>query len=102
MSTVVDPKVKEGRDDEITHIPDEEKNEQKLEYPGVPTTCDGAAAVVHVETAVCHGSGAYPITSSTTMGSGFNNAVHNGGAEPLGRFSRVHGAGKRALVGFVL
>jgi len=56
----------------------ESKPEPKYEYPGVPTTCDGAAAVVHVETHVCQGSGAYPITSSTTMGSGFNQAVVNG------------------------
>ena len=50
----------------------------KYEYPGVPTTCDGAEAVVWVETQVCQGSGAYPITSSTTMGGGFNSAVMNG------------------------
>ena len=59
--------------------PRKQEKESKYEYPGVPVTCDGAAAVVHVEIAVCHGSGAYPITSSTTMGSGFNAAVHNGG-----------------------
>ena len=47
-------------------------------YPGIPTTCDGAEAVVWVEKNVCQGSGAYPITSSTTMGSGFNQAVMNG------------------------
>jgi pyruvate-ferredoxin/flavodoxin oxidoreductase len=52
--------------------------EGKFEYPGIPTTCDGAEAVVHVEVNICHGSGAYPITSSTTMGSGFNAAVNNG------------------------
>ncbi len=50
----------------------------KFEYPGTPTTCDGAEAVVWVETKVCQGSGAYPITSSTTMGSGFNAAMMNG------------------------
>jgi pyruvate-ferredoxin/flavodoxin oxidoreductase len=52
--------------------------ESKFEYPGLPTTCDGAEAVVHVEVNICHGSGAYPITSSTTMGAGFNAAVSNG------------------------
>ena len=78
MSTVVEPKATDGPKGDITHIPEEESTESKFQYPGVPTTCDGAAAVVHVETAVCQGSGAYPITSSTTMGSGFNNAVHNG------------------------
>jgi len=79
MSTVVDPKATGLPKEDITHIPEKQEEDSKFEYPGVPTTCDGAAAVVHVETAVCHGSGAYPITSSTTMGSGFNNAVHNGG-----------------------
>ncbi len=49
------------------------------QYPGIPTTCDGAEAVVHVEINVCQAAGAYPITSSTTMGGGFNNAVMNGG-----------------------
>src|SRR5438874_13837395 len=52
--------------------------EQKFEYPGIPTTCDGAEAVVHVEINVCQAAGAYPITSSTTMGGGFNAAVMNG------------------------
>jgi pyruvate-ferredoxin/flavodoxin oxidoreductase len=52
--------------------------EQKFEYPGIPTTCDGAEAVVHVEIHVAQAAGAYPITSSTTMGGGFNSAVMNG------------------------
>lgn len=56
----------------------EEKTEGKFEYPGIPTTCDGAEAVVHVEINVCQAAGAYPITSSTTMGGGFNAAVMNG------------------------
>ncbi|MEO2047956.1 MAG: 2-oxoacid:acceptor oxidoreductase family protein [Pirellulales bacterium] len=47
-------------------------------YVGKPTTCDGAEAVVWVETQISQGSGAYPITSSTTMGAGFNVAVSNG------------------------
>lgn len=58
MSTVVDPNVKDARDNEFTHIPEEKSGESKFQYPGIPVTCDGAAAVVHVETAVCHGSGA--------------------------------------------
>ncbi len=78
MSTVVDPHVKDAGNAGITHIPQPESTESKYQYPGVPVTCDGAEAVVHVEIAVCHGSGAYPITSSTTMGSGFNAAVSNG------------------------
>src|SRR5438105_7280645 len=50
----------------------------KFEYPGIPTTCDGAEAVVHVEIQISQAAGAYPITSSTTMGGGFNTAVMNG------------------------
>jgi len=49
-----------------------------FEYPGIPTTCDGAEAVVHVETNISQAAGAYPITSSTTMGGGYNAAVMNG------------------------
>lgn len=52
--------------------------ERKYQYPGIPTTCDGAEAVVWVETRISQGSGAYPITSSTTMGGGFNAAHMNG------------------------
>jgi pyruvate-ferredoxin/flavodoxin oxidoreductase len=52
--------------------------EPAYEYPGIPVTCDGAEAVVHVEINVAQAAGAYPITSSTTMGGGFNAAVMNG------------------------
>src|SRR5499433_286989 len=52
--------------------------ETRFQYPGIPTTCDGAEAVVHVEIHVAQAAGAYPITSSTTMGGGFNAAVTNG------------------------
>src|SRR5438270_8331875 len=55
-----------------------ESVEQNFEYPGIPTTCDGAEAVVHVEINVTQGAGAFPITSSTTMGGGYNSAVMNG------------------------
>jgi pyruvate-ferredoxin/flavodoxin oxidoreductase len=58
--------------------PTEKAAETKFEYPGMPTTCDGAEAVVHVEIQVAQAAGAYPITSSTTMGGGFNAAVMNG------------------------
>ena len=51
---------------------------KKFEYPGIPTTCDGAEAVVHVDTHITQAAGAYPITSSTTMGGGYNAAVMNG------------------------
>jgi len=55
-----------------------EPTEVSYQYPGIPTTCDGAEAVVHVETHISQAAGAYPITSSTTMGGGFNAAVMNG------------------------
>ncbi|MBI1832592.1 MAG: hypothetical protein HYR84_14215, partial [Planctomycetes bacterium] len=58
--------------------PSDESTVRKFEYPGIPTTCDGAEAVVHVEINVAQAAGAYPITSSTTMGGGFNAAVMNG------------------------
>src|SRR3954465_16071108 len=57
----------------------EEQTGQEFQYPGMPTTCDGAEAVVHVEINVAQAAGAYPITSSTTMGGGFNPAAMNGG-----------------------
>ncbi len=56
----------------------EQSGSSEFPYTGTPTTCDGAEAVVWVETHISQGSGAYPITSSTTMGSGFNQAVANG------------------------
>ncbi len=56
-----------------------EATDGRFEFPGIPTTCDGAEAVVHVEIHVAQAAGAYPITSSTTMGGGFNAAVMNGG-----------------------
>src|SRR3954452_24767910 len=52
--------------------------ESPVQYPGIPTTCDGAEAVVHVEVNISQASGAFPITSSTTMGGGYNSAVMNG------------------------
>src|SRR5437762_2019734 len=62
-----------------TPIAARESQETRFQYPGIPTTCDGAEAVVHVEIHVAQAAGAYPITSSTTMGGGFNAAVTNGG-----------------------
>ena len=55
-----------------------DQDHQEFEYPGMPTTCDGAEAIVWVETRISQGSGAFPITSSTTMGAGFNAAKMNG------------------------
>jgi pyruvate-ferredoxin/flavodoxin oxidoreductase len=55
-----------------------DQDQPEYEYPGLPTTCDGSEAIVWVETRISQGSGAFPITSSTTMGAGFNAAKMNG------------------------
>lgn len=51
---------------------------KKFSYPGIPTTSDGAGGVVWVETHITQGACAYPITSSTTMGTGYETEVANG------------------------
>ena len=43
-----------------TPEPVREPVEPGYEYPGLPTTCDGAEAVVHVEIQVAQAAGAYP------------------------------------------
>jgi pyruvate-ferredoxin/flavodoxin oxidoreductase len=50
----------------------------KPPYPGIPTTSDGAGMVVWVDTHITQGACAYPITSSTTMGGGYQVEVANG------------------------
>src|SRR5258706_1385099 len=52
--------------------------EAKPQFPGIPTTADGAGMVVWVETHITQGACAYPITSSTTMGGGYQQEVANG------------------------
>lgn len=52
--------------------------EIKPQFPGIPTTSDGAGTVVWVETHITQGACAYPITSSTTMGGGYQAEVANG------------------------
>ncbi len=52
--------------------------EVKPQFPGIPTTSDGAGMVVWVETHITQGACAYPITSSTTMGGGYQVEVANG------------------------
>jgi pyruvate-ferredoxin/flavodoxin oxidoreductase len=47
-------------------------------YPGIPGTADGSAMVVHVETRATEAGIAYPITPSTSMGVGYQNAYANG------------------------
>ncbi len=54
------------------------ERESKPQFPGIPTTSDGAGTVVWVETHITQGACAYPITSSTTMGGGYQVEVANG------------------------
>ena len=49
-----------------------------VKYPGIPTTTDGAGAAVWVETHISEAACAYPITSSTPMGVGYQAEVANG------------------------
>jgi pyruvate-ferredoxin/flavodoxin oxidoreductase len=60
---------------------------KNVKYPGIPSTTDGAGAVVWVETHITQGAAAFPITSSTTMGQGYelahSNGVKNLWGEPL-------------------
>ena len=51
---------------------------------GIKSTADGAAIVVWVETHITQGACAYPITSSTTMGSGYQAVIANGGTNIWG------------------
>src|SRR3954462_4169170 len=67
-----------------TTEPTREPAPSEFQYPGIPTTCDGAEAVVHAEIRISQAAGAYPITSSTTMGGGFNASVMNGGTNLWG------------------
>src|SRR5437868_7748763 len=50
----------------------------RVPFPGIPTTSDGAGMVVWVDTHITQGACAYPITSSTTMGGGYQVEVANG------------------------
>src|SRR5437870_392980 len=50
----------------------------RVPFPGIPTTSDGAGMVTWVETHITQGACAYPITSSTTMGGGYQVEVSNG------------------------
>jgi pyruvate-ferredoxin/flavodoxin oxidoreductase len=59
-------------------LPGSEDVERKPQFPGIPTTSDGAGTVVWVETHITQGACAYPITSSTTMGGGYQTEVANG------------------------
>src|ERR1051325_10375410 len=56
----------------------DQSQETKIPYPGIPTTSDGAGMVVWVQTHITQGACTYPITSSTTMGGGYQVEVANG------------------------
>jgi pyruvate-ferredoxin/flavodoxin oxidoreductase len=49
-----------------------------VRYPGLPATADGSEVVVWVETNISQGACAYPITSSTNMGAGYQTAQAGG------------------------
>ncbi len=71
MSTVVNRATPRTRNDFRERDP-------RVPFPGIPTTSDGAGMVTWVETHVTQGACAYPITSSTTMGGGYQTEVANG------------------------
>jgi pyruvate-ferredoxin/flavodoxin oxidoreductase len=54
-------------------------------FPGIDTTADGSTAVVWVESHITDGACAYPITSSTAMGVGYQVEVSNGKTNLWGR-----------------
>jgi len=51
---------------------------KSAQYPGIPTTADGAETVAWVETNITQSACAYPITSSSKIGEAYNLAVSNG------------------------
>ncbi|MCH7764693.1 MAG: 2-oxoacid:acceptor oxidoreductase family protein [Candidatus Marinimicrobia bacterium] len=53
-------------------------------FTGINSTADGAAIVVWVESHITQGACTYPITSSTTMGSGYQAVIANGGTNIWG------------------
>lgn len=52
--------------------------DERFPFPGIPTTADGSAAVVWVDSHITQGACAYPITPSTNMGTGYQAEVANG------------------------
>ena len=47
-------------------------------FPGIPSTAEGGKLVAYVEAHITQGGCAYPITSSTIMGEGYQEYVANG------------------------
>jgi pyruvate-ferredoxin/flavodoxin oxidoreductase len=56
----------------------------KFKYPGIRSSVDGSGAVVWVETAATTGAIGYPITPSTNMPSGYQQAVADGATNVWG------------------
>lgn len=54
-------------------------SKEVIKYPGLRSTSDGAGMIVWVEIHISQGACTYPITPSTTMGSGYQAVVANGG-----------------------
>jgi pyruvate-ferredoxin/flavodoxin oxidoreductase len=57
---------------------------KSVRFPGIETTADGAECVAWVETAITQSACAYPITSSSKIGEGYNLAVSNGAVNVWG------------------
>lgn len=51
---------------------------QSVPFPGELVTMDGSEAVVWIEINACSGASSYPITPSSNMGAGFQQAVADG------------------------
>jgi pyruvate-ferredoxin/flavodoxin oxidoreductase len=49
-----------------------------VQFQGITGTADGTTMIVYIETRATQGSAAFPITSSTQMGVGYQAAVANG------------------------
>ncbi len=73
------------------------KSRRQFSIPGIPTTCDGAEAVVHVEVNVSPGGRRLPDHQLDHHGRRLQRRRHERPEEPLGRSADVLRAGKRAL-----
>ncbi len=62
-----------------------EENGRKFEYPGMPTTCDGAEAVVHVEIQICPGGRRVSDHQLDHDGRRLQRRRHERRQEPVGR-----------------
>src|ERR1035438_4282534 len=98
MSTVIN-----GVPIDTEQLPREDRG--KPEYPGIPTTADGAGMVVWVETHITQGACAYPITSSAAHGGGRSDrisasALRDMGFHPHDHACAVGGGRNSGIFGF--